>query len=1338
MPTLHSTKILGDLRVTGLTNLNELGAVTLIGQLTSTVATGTAPFVIASTTRVANLNVATAGTADASTQIATTQKSDNVAYNIPFVSGFAAGNKDLFTDTEASITYNPSTNLLTLAGNISLTGASSVSTSTGNLTLSSSAANGNIVLSPHGTGGVTVASATTTGSALDVSLTAAATTGDAAKFSTAVNYIGSTTSGIVDIITSSTARADGSFVLFVNSQGTNGTTARHVKGARISVTNTNATSGTNTALELNAASAPTDNIALSVIAGRTALQALDATTGTFSSRISTAQNMTAGTTAAFTNPHLALKASNTTDNTGFVGMTFDTSTTANYGFSFGALRSTNGSGSLVTRFHDASAAGTEVFSIGPTGNLVTPGNLAVNGGNITTSATTLTIGNTATTAQTLNLGTAATAASTIKALNIGTGGAAGSTTNINIGSSVAGTTTISSPTVSIPGNLTVAGNITVNNVEMINTSNGIIFEGSTNDDFETTLIAVDPTVGDQVYQLPNFAAAGTWTLSTVTGTETLTNKTLTAPRITSGSHIADSNGNELINFPAAVTSAVNELYVSNAATGNAVGISTTGNDTNIGLNITTKGTGTMYLDSGAAGAVNIGTSANAKTVTIGNVTGASGVTLNTGTAGITASSTATTGSAMSLTANSVTSGNGLLIQSTGAGTMVGSLLNVIGNGAITTGDLAKFSSTGYVGSTSSGLVDIISSSTARATNSSLLFVNSTGNVNSVITKGAYISAANAGTGATSIALQLNATGTTARAIDVVAGTSVLQAMTATTGAFSSTLSATTLTLSSTSPTLTTTASGAKTANFISNTINATATSSTASVTKTGLEIQSTGTWNGGSAINRSLFLNATGGTINRAIEVVSGDSVFQALSATTGTFSSTLSATTLTSTVASGTAPLSVASTTKVANLNADLFDDMDSVRFVFGQNGSGSTSAPVNWEQSHVTQYKSGFWDINGASWSPTTDWWWGMTLSHVSNTASYLYGAQMVFSNSLTPEFKYRGMNGGASGATGSWKTVINVEDTQSITGAKTFTAPRIASGSHIADSNGNELINFPTAVTSAVNELYVSNAATGNAVQLSTTGGDTNIGLNVTTKGTGTMYLDSGTTGLVNIGTGASAKTVTVGNTTTTSTLALRSGTGGASILTGTTGTVSIDSGTSGAISIGTNANAKTITLGNVTGTTGITLNTGTAGIIASSTATTGNAFSLTANSVTSGKGLNIATGGTGKTVSLTAASISATATSSTASIIKTGLEILSTGGWSGTLATNRALYINATGGTNNYAAIFENGLVGIGQITPTSALHIKNTTPEIKLEAGSTTDSGTMRYNSTTKSIEFIFV
>ncbi len=42
--------------------------------------------------------------------------------------------------------------------------------------------------------------------------------------------------------------------------------------------------------------------------------------------------------------------------------------------------------------------------------------------------------------------------------------------------------------------------------------------------------------------------------------------------------------------------------------------------------------------------------------------------------------------------------------------------------------------------------------------------------------------------------------------------------------------------------------------------------------------------------------------------------------------------------------------------------------------------------------------------------------------------------------------------------------------------------------------------------------------------------------------------------------------------------------------------------------------------------------------------------------------------------------------------------------GTSSTNVGLYVSATGGTNNYAAIFENGNVGIGTITPQNKLEI----------------------------------
>jgi len=59
-------------------------------------------------------------------------------------------------------------------------------------------------------------------------------------------------------------------------------------------------------------------------------------------------------------------------------------------------------------------------------------------------------------------------------------------------------------------------------------------------------------------------------------------------------------------------------------------------------------------------------------------------------------------------------------------------------------------------------------------------------------------------------------------------------------------------------------------------------------------------------------------------------------------------------------------------------------------------------------------------------------------------------------------------------------------------------------IGDENGNEQIIFQT-TASAVNQFDVTNAATGNAPEISATGGDTNISLKLTPKGSGQVLLD-----------------------------------------------------------------------------------------------------------------------------------------------------------------------------------------------------------------------------------------
>lgn len=60
-------------------------------------------------------------------------------------------------------------------------------------------------------------------------------------------------------------------------------------------------------------------------------------------------------------------------------------------------------------------------------------------------------------------------------------------------------------------------------------------------------------------------------------------------------------------------------------------------------------------------------------------------------------------------------------------------------------------------------------------------------------------------------------------------------------------------------------------------------------------------------------------------------------------------------------------------------------------------------------------------------------------------------------------------------------------------------VSTGGGINDENGNELVKTST-TASAVNEVTVKNAATGNAPQIQATGGDTNVDLNLVPKGTG----------------------------------------------------------------------------------------------------------------------------------------------------------------------------------------------------------------------------------------------
>lgn len=110
-----------------------------------------------------------------------------------------------------------------------------------------------------------------------------------------------------------------------------------------------------------------------------------------------------------------------------------------------------------------------------------------------------------------------------------------------------------------------------------------------------------------------------------------------------------------------------------------------------------------------------------------------------------------------------------------------------------------------------------------------------------------------------------------------------------------------------------------------------------------------------------------------------------------------------------------------------------------------------------------------------------------------------------------------------------------------------------------------------------LYLQQAGTvGTSTGQLTVQGATSLVLQST--GGNAVTLDSGTTGNVNVGTGGNTKTVTVGNITGATTLTLQGGTGG--------------------VNLGTGGIANTIQIGNTTGAVAQTINIGTNGTAASS--------------------------------------------------------------------------------------------------------------------------------------------
>ena len=217
-------------------------------------------------------------------------------------------------------------------------------------------------------------------------------------------------------------------------------------------------------------------------------------------------------------------------------------------------------------------------------NLTVSGNLTVNGTTTTVSSTNTTITDNLIE---LNSGAASNANDTGILIERGsTGDNAIIAWDESADKFTVGTTTA---TANSTGDISITTGTLVANIEGDVTGNA---------DTATALETARTIAGQSFDGTGNITIASTdlsdtSSIALLTSTQTLTNKTLTSPKI--GTSILDTNGNELFNVTA-TASAVNEITYANAATGNGPTLTASGDDTNIDINITPKGSGQVVID----------------------------------------------------------------------------------------------------------------------------------------------------------------------------------------------------------------------------------------------------------------------------------------------------------------------------------------------------------------------------------------------------------------------------------------------------------------------------------------------------------------------------------------------------------------------------------------------------------------------------------------------------------------------------------------------------------------------------------------------------------------------
>lgn len=253
--------------------------------------------------------------------------------------------------------------------------------------------------------------------------------------------------------------------------------------------------------------------------------------------------------------------------------------------------------------------------------------------------------------------------------------------DININGTVGATTpnTGSFTTLTTSSTTTLAANTTVGGLTPVTTTGT---QTLTNKTLTTPIISSISNTG--TITLPT----STTTLVGTNTTDTLTNKTLTSPKFANGGTITDTGSRTILQFTA-TGSAVNYLILANADTGTSPSLTTTGTDTNINLNLVSKGSGVVQLNGIAAVDISTAQTLTNKTLSTSSVWNGSVINSTYGGTGVNNS-----GRTLTISSNATISGTNTGDQTitltgdvTGSGT--GSFTATLAASGVTAGTYTK-------------------------------------------------------------------------------------------------------------------------------------------------------------------------------------------------------------------------------------------------------------------------------------------------------------------------------------------------------------------------------------------------------------------------------------------------------------------------------------------------------------------------------------------------------------------------------------------------------------------------------------------------------------------------